>query len=158
MNKSKNLGRGLLALFLCSMITLAGFVNMDRVVADDGERIDQYTTRITDKNGNVVYREVVPGSPPPAVLPDAVGVPMANTGAGTNTLTNVPTSTWAYGCSATAEPQVASFDFLGACFGTAHSAAKRSNDQDHRPGVTDVRSGTRALSPGSVHPFCSAFS
>ena len=109
MNKSENLGRGLLALFLCSMITLAGFVNMDRVVADDGERIDQYTTRITDKNGNVVYREVVPGSPPPAVLPDAVGVPMANTGAGTNTLTNVPTSTWAYGCSATAAAMLAGY-------------------------------------------------
>src|ERR1051325_11100028 len=27
------------------------------------------------------------------------------------------------------------------------------NDQDHRPGATDVRPATGALSPGSVHPL-----
>jgi hypothetical protein len=98
-------------IFLVLTITLSSFTIMlpAGAVAADGERIDEFTTRIIDRNGNVVYRELVPGSPPPAVLTQAASLPGPDRQAGNVLLTAVPSSTWAYGCSATAAAMLAGY-------------------------------------------------
>jgi len=97
------------ALLLCAVMMLAGAANAQRVLAADAERIDRYTTRHTDPQGKVVYRVMVPGSPPPAVLMKAAAIPVPDIQAGINSLTGVPAFNWIYGCSATAAAMLAGY-------------------------------------------------
>ena len=98
-------------IFMVLTLLLSSFTVLlpEKARADDGERIDQYTTRIIDKNGQVVYREVVPGSPPSAVPMKAASLPEPDIQGAANSLTGVPSSTWAYGCSATSAAMLAGY-------------------------------------------------
>lgn len=110
MNKSKRLALGLLAFVVCGIVIAAGIGNVDRAVADDGERIDQYTTKFIDKNNNVVYRIETPGIPPPEVIAqDAVALPEDIPAAGIGSLTDVPAYYWVYGCGPTVAGMLAGY-------------------------------------------------
>ena len=74
--------------------------------------LNQYGIRSTnpyvvDKfvvNGKSIDKIIVPGppTPPPGFIrPTVATMPVPNPAAGINVLTNVPASTWAFGCSAT---------------------------------------------------------
>jgi len=74
--------------------------------------LNQYGIRSTNPyvvdrfvlNGKTIDKIIVPGppSPPPGfVRPSVANLPIPNPAAGINVLTNVPASTWAFGCSAT---------------------------------------------------------
>jgi len=100
---------GLLLVLALLMSSVTALLPEKARADDEGERIDQYTTRIIDKNNNVVYRVVTPGSPPPeGYVERAMAVPGPNPAAGTNTLT-APAYTWVYGCGAASAGMMAGY-------------------------------------------------
>jgi hypothetical protein len=97
----------------CLVVVFASIFSISLYPANSKEiPLNQYGIRSTNPyvverivlNGKTLEKIVVPGPPsPPAgfIRPSVANLPVPNPAAGINVLTNVPASTWAFGCSAT---------------------------------------------------------
>lgn len=96
----------------CLVVVFASVCSMSLYPANQKEiplnpygirSLNPYVVERNVLNGKTIDRIIVPGppAPPPGFIRLSVAsLPVPNKAAGINILTNVPASTWAFGCSA----------------------------------------------------------